>query len=242
MTDKQGLMNGAEDEEEEYEDEEAQPEKPKKLDAQGLPEEGPYATVNPAFLYPIMMIVFQGIGYLIAWGIYSTRSAHYDGRLAVLRAHELGCLYLAVFFIAQVLPIQQVFVAYHRKMAKVENPDQYIFKTMLKNEPYVRLETEGPVGAFNKAQRGIDNTRESFAGVVVNLTFAGYVFPEVALAMSILYLVGRVAYSAGYISSTRTAGAILSMLATVTTGGLQLFATVQILRRTGILLDSPSVA
>merc|ERR1740133_340368 len=111
---------------------------------------------------------------------------------------------------------------------------------MLKSDPYVRLETEGPVGAFNKAQRGIDNTRESFAGVVVNLIFAGYVFPEVALAMSILYLVGRVAYSAGYISSTRTAGAImslnhsiiqiLSMLATVTTGGLQLFATVQIFR------------
>lgn len=232
MTDK-ALMNSSaepEDEDYEYEDEEAQIEEPKKLDAQGLPETGPYASVNPAFLYPVMMIVFQLIGYAIAWGIYSHRSEHYDGRVAVLRAHELGCLYLAVLIIGQVLPIQQIFVAYHRKMAKVENPDQYVFKTMLKTEPYVRLESEGPVGAFNKAQRGIDNTRETFANMVVNLVFGGYVFPEAALAMSILFLVGRTAYSAGYISSSRMTGGVLSMLATTTTGGLVLFTTVQIFR------------
>jgi len=222
------------DSDEEWEtDEEAQTEA-QALDDKGLPAAGPYAKVNPAILYPIMMLVFVGLGYLIAWGIYSASTQStasekkFDAKFAMLATFVLQYLYLAVFVLAQVLPIQQIFVAFHRKQAKVENPDQYIFKTMLKNDPYVRLETEGPVGAFNRAQRGIDNTREMFVGFVLNLVFAGFVFPEAALALSLLFLVGRIAYSAGYIGSSRTPGQILSMLAGVTTTGLQLFATVQI--------------
>lgn len=221
-------MNNSESEEEWTDDEEA----PKqKLDENGLPVEGPYAKMNPAIIYPIFMLVFLGIGYLIAWGIYSISWEHYDTKVALLRQQNLGCLYVAIFLISLVLPIQQIFVALHRKNAKVDNPDQYIFKTMLKDQPYVRLETEGAVGAFNRSQRGIDNTREMIVVTVVNLVFAGYVFPEAVLAMSMLYLVGRVAYSAGYIYCTRAPGMLLSTLASTVINGLQLFATVQIYRR-----------
>jgi uncharacterized MAPEG superfamily protein len=226
-------MNGiASESEEEWSDEE-QPIKPSKmLDEKGLPAEAPYGKVNPAIVYPIANVILLGIGLLIAWGVYSISWKTYDARVAVLKQHDLGYLYLAVFLMSLVLPMQQVFVAYHRKMAKVDNPDQYISKTMLKDDPYVRLEQDGPVGAFNRAQRGIDNTREMFATTVLNLVFAGYVFPVPVLVMSIVYLVGRIAYSAGYISagSMRVPGMLLSMVASIVINGLQLFATIQIFR------------
>lgn len=225
-------------EEEEWEDEVDVEEAPTPLDARGLPEKGPYGGANPAIVYPIATLVMLGLGYLIAWGIYSLGWEKYDAKVAVLRLHDLGYLYLAVFVVSLVLPIQQVFVAYHRKLSKVENPDQYAFKTMLRDEPYVLLERQGAVGAFNRAQRGIDNTREIIVRDVVNLVFAGYVFPEAVFAMSILYLVGRVGYSAGYIGwpcKSRAPGMALSMIASIVINGLQLFATTLIFR-------SPSAA
>jgi len=201
-------------------------EKPK-LDAKGLPQVGPYDKVNPAVLYPIMYVVAYGLGTLFAWGIYSlTDHALADQKVAALSAGNLQWLYLAVLVMGLVLGFQQVFVAYHRKLARVENPDQYIFKTMLKDDAYIRLEMDGPVGAFNRAQRGIDNTREDFVVKFISLIFAGYVFPEVSFILAVVVLLARVLFSYGYIYKSRMTGQMLSMIASIVVNGLLIWTVV----------------
>ena len=80
----------------------------------------------------------------------------------------------------------QLFVSWERFNTGVQNPDQYVYKTRLREEPYVTLETEGPVGRLNRAQRGIDNYRELAPNLAVRTLLAGFIFPGWQFAVSSL--------------------------------------------------------
>merc|ERR1712048_729121 len=120
-----------------------------KLDEEGMPETGPYGGVeggtNPGVVYPIVNLVMMGLGLLCAWGIYALSPKAYDAKILTLKNQDLGYLYLAVRVLTLVLAFQQVFVAVGRKKAKCDNPDQYVYKTQLRNDPMVRLVTKGPI-------------------------------------------------------------------------------------------------
>jgi len=199
------------------------------LDAEGMPEKGPYGGteggMNPAIIYPILQIVMNGLGVLCAWGIYALSTTSYDSKIATLKAQDLGYLYVAVRILQQVLQWQQIFVAVGRKKAKADNPDQYIYKTQLKDDPVVRLVIKGPIGACNRAQRAIDNTREIFAGLMADVVLGGYVFPKPMLICVCLYFCARMVFSAGYMKSAgaRSSGQGISFLLMMVMSGLMLF-------------------
>merc|ERR1711972_1273760 len=103
-----------------------------------------------------------------------------------------------------------------------DNPDQYIYETVGKDEPYVRLVSTGPIGEFNRAQRGIDNTRETFTDTVAKAVFV----------IAIVFFFARALYSHGYIkgAKSRMPGQLLTMLsAGVVLSGLQLFVGIKAL-------------
>merc|ERR1712203_896083 len=114
-----------------------------------------------------------------------------------------------------------------------DNPDQYIYETVNHpNEPYVRLVSDGAVGSFNRAQRGIDNTREGYPQVLLNALLAGFVYPQAVLGVAVVYFFARLLYSHGYIkgSKSRMPGQLLTMLSTgIVLNGLQLFAAIKAL-------------
>lgn len=197
-------------------------------DQKGMPKEGPYATSNPAVMYPISMLVFTCLGLLAAWGVHKTDANAYDKKIAELKAKDLGYLYLAFFVFGLTAFIQQIFVAAGRKAAHCTNPDQYVYEVVDRPDlPYVRLVADGTVGEFNRAQRGIDNSREAFPMVVANGLLAGYVYPKVVLGIAVVYLFARSMYSHGYVqkSAGRMPGQLFTMLSIgITLNGLSLFA------------------
>lgn len=185
---------------------------------------------NPAVVYPILKVVITAVGLGVACGIHSTDSDKYDAKIAILKGADLGYVYLAVWLLDLTLYAQQIFVALGRKKSYADNPDQYIYEAVGKGEVYVRLVEDGVVGAFNRAQRGIDNTRETFPMVVAQTLLAGYVYPKVVLGLAVLFFFGRCLYSHGYIqgAKSRVPGLFLTMLVCgIGLGGLQLFIGVK---------------
>ena len=63
--------------------------------------------------------------------------------------------------------------------------------------PEVRLVSAGAVGRFNRAQRGIDNTREKFPAVVAMVLMSGFVCPAVVAIAVCCYAVGRIFFTVG---------------------------------------------
>mmetsp|Transcript_150961 Transcript_150961/g.262979 ORF Transcript_150961/g.262979 Transcript_150961/m.262979 type:complete len:238 (-) Transcript_150961:135-848(-) len=220
-----------EEDPEEYEEEEDEEivdreiEKPEILDKQGMPEAGPYGNVNPIAAYTIMEAVAAVLFTLIAWGIYALSADHYKPKVQILHQYNLGYVYIAAYVLNLTLSMQQMVVAKHRALSKASNPDQYIFKTMLKDDPYVRLETKGPIGKFNRSQRGIDNTRDIFPQTLMFLLLSGFVFSEAALVLAFLFMVGGVLYSCGYVNATdsRGPGMLIRFIAQYTLMGITIF-------------------
>lgn len=204
-----------------------------KFDEEGMPAEGPYGGPdggsNPGVIYPIMFLVLNALGVLCAWGIYALSPAPYDKQIIILKSMDLGYLYIAVRVLCLVLNFQQVFVAVNRKKAKADNPDQYIYKTTLRDDPVVRLIAKGPIGAFNRSQRAIDNTREVFAGLLADVLLGGFVFPKPMLVCVCIYFCARMAFSAGYVKSAagRGPGQGISFLTATVIGGMMLFAGIK---------------
>jgi hypothetical protein len=130
-------------------------------------------------------------------------------KLEALSAWDLGCLYLSAFLFCKLSSILQLFVAFERYNSGVQNPDQYVFKTKLRDDPYVTLETEGPVGRFNRAQRGIDNYRELAPNLAVRTMLAGFMFPGWQLAVTCVAFISRVVYSAKYREDGNRAAGLL---------------------------------
>eukprot|EP00747_Dinoflagellata_sp_TGD_P213848 gnl/TRDRNA2_/TRDRNA2_86758_c0_seq1.p1 gnl/TRDRNA2_/TRDRNA2_86758_c0~~gnl/TRDRNA2_/TRDRNA2_86758_c0_seq1.p1 ORF type:complete len:238 (-),score=29.38 gnl/TRDRNA2_/TRDRNA2_86758_c0_seq1:236-949(-) len=184
---------------------------------------------SPAFMYPIIMLGELGIGYLVAWGVYSFDKASVAVKIMILKEYGLGYLYLAVVVAVRIPYIMQTFVALEGRAAKASTPEQYMYKTMVSR--YVRLENRGRVGRFNRAQRAVENMRETFPGILASLILGGFVYPVPALITAIVLLAGRIMFSVGYIwrDGLKMPGMILSSLAGIIAGGFLLFSAVQAL-------------
>jgi len=225
----QGMLRRDEDLEEETEDEAE--EDLEMLSQKGMPEKAPYEGINPFVMFPVFMVVQLGVGWLIGWGIYALGDKDlYDSKFANLKANNLGYFYLAGLITVLIPNFLQVFVMYGRKEGHVDNPDQYVYKT-IKDEAYVMLEMDGPVGRFNRAQRGVDNFRETYSAHVMLVLLAGYVFPQMTLAIVVWIGAGRAAYSALYVkaASSRGPGLAMAQLGSTALTGMVLFAAIKAL-------------
>ena len=130
-----------------------------------------------------------------------------EDNLYILKDRGLGCLYLAIFLYIKLPWVIQMFVMRERRNSHVANPNQYCFTTSDPDAPYILLEEEGPVGRFNRAQRGMDNYRETQAAVLGQVLLAGFVMPEVTLGCTVLLFIGRIVYSTSYIKKAESRGA-----------------------------------
>jgi len=212
-------------------DDEHETAKPLILDQKGMQVEGPYSNMHPAVMLTIIEAVTLGLGYLCAWGIYSLGpKADYDKKYVLLKGFDLAWFYLAIFVFTKITSVLQMFVGCGRREAHADNPDQYIFETKLVNQPYVRLVTDGAVGKFNRAQRGIDNFRELLPGVLANVLLAGFIFTKATFGLVCAVFVGRVLYSAGYIEGNfnRVPGMLIFMLSNMIISGLVFFSIIKL--------------
>jgi len=199
-------------------------------DEKGMPLKQPYENMNPAVVYPIMNLVLSGLGTLIVWILHALAYSDPDStvqiKLKVLRDNGLGLVYLSVCLLSQTVFIQQVFVAVGRKAGHVDNPDQYVYEVVGRSDlPYVRLVADGLIGEFNRAQRGIDNTREGFPIMVANVIMVGYLHRYGAFGATVAFLLGRFLYSRGYVkgASGRMGGQALTMLVTLYLNAFMLY-------------------
>lgn len=89
--------------------------------------------------------------------------------------------------------------------------------------PYIVLDTEGPVGAYNRANRSLTHFTENALPVVLCILLAGRVFAMPTLILTAVFAVGRILHQVGYASigyGAHTPGFVLAMLSTSVLEGL----------------------
>lgn len=110
---------------------------------------------------------------------------------------------------------QAMLVSSARKESKIKYPQVYASKEEEASNPAARK--------FNCAQRAHQNTLENVPQVYASLLISGIVHPRVAAVSGLLYLIGRVIFTLGYVSGEpkkRVPGSLIGYL-----GMLPLFFT-----------------
>lgn len=211
------------------------------VDARGISLKSDYDKMpsEPHVMYCTMTAVFTAIGLGIAFGTYTFgNTAAYNSKIETLRVLELGWVYLGVIVIKLCFVGVSITAASARKGAKVNVPDQHCYKVYTPpGQPelgYVTLETEGPLGAFNRAQRSVANYWEVAPFFFLNFICGGFVFPFPAFVSAVVFGVARMLYAIGYTSGkeSRLSGFMLGNLANQVCEGFVLFAG---LKSTGFL-------
>merc|ERR1712154_340552 len=100
-----------------------------------------------------------------------------------------------------------------------------IYKAAGSNEkaPYVVLETEGPVGSYNRANRSLTHFVENSLPVVLSILLAGRVFALPTLILTASFALGRILHQFGYATvgyGAHAPGYMLAMLSSVVLQGL----------------------
>ena len=107
---------------------------------------GTYATV----CYGLPMLGMAGM------------KAAIDEKLALIAAHDLAWIYLAVYIVSLGRDRIALNANASRAGARVDRPDQHVYKIMSPeakaSSPYVLMSNTGWTGRFNRAQRGAFNT------------------------------------------------------------------------------------
>jgi glutathione S-transferase len=95
-------------------------------------------------------------------------------------------------------PVHMAVASQKRKASGVKYPTAYATEEQAAKNPAART--------FNCAQRAHANYIENLTSFLVALAVAGLRFPRPAVTLGAVWLVGRVAYLAGYISSAGPSG------------------------------------
>lgn len=189
----------------------------------------------------MLLLVVPAIGQALSWGIYflcdKALGMHdlMDKKFSMLNENQLGYIYLAAWIIAMTRACLIVNANGARSPARVERPDQHVYKVMSAagktsaKEPYVMMATTGPQGRFNRAQRGVFNMDEALPLVVVNILLAGFVFGPVIVVVCLLIALGRVIFGLKYKESlkARTAGFLPAMVGEKVLEGLVLLCAIK---------------
>merc|ERR1712064_251269 len=66
--------------------------------------------------------------------------------------------------------------------------------------PYIVLETEGPIGSYNRANRSLTHFIENSIPTAIFVVLVGFVFPFPAMVLTAVFALGRVMHQMGYAS------------------------------------------
>merc|ERR1719436_1699954 len=94
------------------------------------------------------------------------------------------------------------------------------------NAPYVILETEGPVGSYNRANRSLTHFVENSLPVILALVMAGRVFAKPTFWCTAAFVLGRILHQFGYATIGYGAHAPGFMIATLSSVILEGFCII----------------
>merc|ERR1719473_1741107 len=102
-----------------------------------------------------------------------------------------------------------------------------IYKEAGNKDSVVILETEGGVGAYNRANRSLTHFIENSLPVILCLALAGNIFPFPSFVLAAVFTGGRILHQLGYASpkgyGAHAPGFLLAFIATMALEGLCLF-------------------
>lgn len=189
-----------------------------KMAEDGLPEmdeaERDEAVRGATGMVFTLLTVPRLIWYAVAFCIYKFGvAASADVQIAKLKTSEgspnLGYLYFAVWVFSILAlwmnmsnMIQKAAVTGKELVgeAGLMRTNMMIYKSAgMEFQPYVVLEQEGHIGEYNRASRVMQHFSEYAAMWLVNMAFAGFVFPLPVLVVTSLLFVFRIWYQRAYI-------------------------------------------
>lgn len=211
------------------------PKKPIEVDAKGIPISSLHVypkTPTVPVLYSMLTGITGVIGFAIAYfSSYYTEAkvAAADAKISVLSEYDLGWLYLGLFLVKVLqLPIG-INLGSARKASKVGVPDQHVYKVMGAEGSklgYVLMENDGDLGAFNRAQRALQNYHEQFPTTIVQYVAASWVWPFESFVCIVIWALSSYASSVGYTNDAdgRMGGRIPAFFASTALQGMVLIA------------------
>ena len=168
--------------------------------------------------------IMHGIGLAMAFAVYKLGdTALYDKQIALLKETNCGWLYLCVVvYSVLVMALNQYPMMHKHKivhsaddraamaiklLANLSGPNQQIYK-QLSCQPngkptaeeaargYIVVENEGPIGAFNRANRSMHNFIEYNPATAARIMCCAFLFPLPTFVTSVLLACGRVMHQA----------------------------------------------
>jgi len=216
-------------------------EEPKDVSNAGLPEVDPNGFYKFLPVFGVFLIVPRLIGYGIAFAIYKYgKTAFYDKNIAKL-GEDTSYLYIAAVLVGFLSTWLNNYPMMYKTMVMRQGSGNLRANMMIFKEaggkadaPYVVLETEGPVGAYNRANRSLTHFTENSGSMVMCTLLAGYVFPFPTMVLTAVFVVGRILHQVGY-SSPKGYGAHAPgfMLAMVSTMALEMLCLLAAMKSPG---------
>ena len=121
--------------------------------------------------------------------------------------YELGWIYIGIVAVRIAFSLVQANLIIARKNSKIGLPNQHIYslckKTATNTKGYVLMDSQGTLGAFNRAQRGLQNFLEMVPFVLPLFLLAAFVFPIPAMCMIGGHAFARWTYALGYTISIK---------------------------------------
>jgi len=209
----------------------------KKFDDRGIPLKSDYpAKIQIPVLYSVFATIFLIIGLGIAFAVYKLgATSKYDAKISLLASYDLGWVYVGFFCVKLGVLMININLGVARKAAKINVPDQHVYKVYTpEGAPplgYALMESEGALGAFNRAQRAYQNYLENAPLFVAYYLLAGFVFSFPTFITGIYYAVTRLVATFGYTSSpnSRLAGNVLGNIGVMVLEGFVLVAGIKAL-------------
>eukprot|EP00658_Telonema_sp_P-2_P026033 TRINITY_DN204_c0_g1_i2.p1 TRINITY_DN204_c0_g1~~TRINITY_DN204_c0_g1_i2.p1 ORF type:complete len:222 (-),score=61.55 TRINITY_DN204_c0_g1_i2:407-1072(-) len=206
-------------------------------DAKGIPVKSTYPEgISVPLMYTLFNSVLTAIGVGIAYfAVYRQNSVKADAKIQLLASYELGWIYIGAWVLKVGQLLMNMVLGSARKKAKVNVPDQQVYKVkgaQGSSLGYVMMEQDGALGAFNRAQRALQNYNEIYTQFAVYFLLAGLVFPFPVFVIGCLFAAFRVFGAVGYTGSAdgRMGGNMLSFATVSVLEGLVLVAGVQAIR------------
>lgn len=187
----------------------------------GMPEVDSLGFVKflPAFV--LSCVLPRAIGVFTARWIYQNgKTALYDKNIAALAEDEGYVFAAAAIFGMLVTWINNYPMLYKTMLMRFGSgnlrANMMIYKSAGSNDkaPYVILETNGPIGSYNRANRSLTHFVENSLPVILCVLLAGRVFALPTFVLTAAFAAGRILHQVGYASIGYGAHAPGFMMAT----------------------------
>jgi hypothetical protein len=203
------------------------------LDARGLPimdkksNGGSIKTI--VLVLGATTLISAGAAYSIHY--YFVDSTVFDKKIDLIKSQECQWIYASAWIFSKLVQsLNMIPMAFKSKIMTEKSgnlrANMILYRSLnKKDESLIGMETEGAVGEYNRANRSLHHFVESSAGFLLGFALAAYAFPKPAFCAMSAFCAGRFLHQLGYSKGygSHGAGFVLSMIASTTIDGLNLF-------------------